>query len=173
MTPRRTFAAAIGTVALAAAAPTAAHAGPSKPLERAYAKAYAKADKHGQPGRNIVDDGVVSSSGKPRSPRAGEVRRSLEVLRRMHPAGGRSAPVAGASAASPQLEAIAACESGGNPAAVDASGTYRGKYQFDTGTWASIGGTGDPAAASEAEQDRRAAALMAQRGSAPWPVCGG
>ena len=77
-----------------------------------------------------------------------------------------------AGAAPPQLEAIAACESGGDPSAVDASGTYRGKYQFDMGTWASVGGTGDPAAASEAEQDARAAQLYAQSGSTPWPVCG-
>jgi Transglycosylase-like domain len=71
------------------------------------------------------------------------------------------------------LESIAACESGGDPTAVSADGTYRGKYQFDHQTWASVGGSGDPAAAPEAEQDRRAAALMAQRGSSPWPVCGG
>jgi len=75
--------------------------------------------------------------------------------------------------APPHLESIAACESGGNPGAVDASGTYRGKYQFDMGTWASVGGTGDPAAASEAEQDARAAQLYSQSGSSPWPVCGG
>jgi len=72
----------------------------------------------------------------------------------------------------PQLEAIAACESGGNPRAVDASGTYHGKYQFSTATWAGIGGTGDPAAASEPEQDRRAAMLYARSGSGQWPVCG-
>jgi len=70
------------------------------------------------------------------------------------------------------LERIAQCESGGNPRAVSASGQYRGKYQFDPGTWAGVGGTGDPAAASEEEQDRRAAILYAQRGPAPWPVCG-
>lgn len=70
------------------------------------------------------------------------------------------------------LEAIAACESGGDPTAVDASGTYRGKYQFDLGTWASVGGSGDPAAAPEAEQDYRAALLLSQSGSSPWPVCG-
>jgi soluble lytic murein transglycosylase-like protein len=70
------------------------------------------------------------------------------------------------------LEAIAACESGGDPAAVDASGTYRGKYQFDSGTWASVGGSGDPAAAPEAEQDYRAAVLYSRSGSSPWPVCG-
>jgi hypothetical protein len=70
------------------------------------------------------------------------------------------------------LDAIGSCESGGDPAAVSADGTYRGKYQFDYGTWESVGGTGDPAAASEAEQDYRAALLYAQSGSSPWPICG-
>jgi TolA-binding protein len=70
------------------------------------------------------------------------------------------------------LEAIASCESGGDPTAVSSDGTYRGKYQFDYGTWASMGGSGDPAAAPEAEQDYRAALLYAQSGSSPWPVCG-
>jgi soluble lytic murein transglycosylase-like protein len=70
------------------------------------------------------------------------------------------------------LDSIAACESGGDPTAVDPSGTYRGKYQFDMGTWASVGGSGDPAAAPEAEQDYRAAVLLSQSGSSPWPVCG-
>jgi len=46
------------------------------------------------------------------------------------------------------LDSIAACESGGDPTAVDPSGTYRGKYQFDLQTWASVGGSGDPAAAT-------------------------
>jgi hypothetical protein len=76
------------------------------------------------------------------------------------------------STASAGLEAIAACESGGDPSAVDPSGTYRGKYQFDMQTWQSVGGTGDPAAAPEAEQDMRAAMLMERSGSSPWPVCG-
>ena len=69
------------------------------------------------------------------------------------------------------LERIAQCESGGNPSAVSADGTYRGKYQFDRDTWRAMGGSGDPADAPEAEQDRIAAALLAQRGTAPWPVC--
>jgi soluble lytic murein transglycosylase-like protein len=70
------------------------------------------------------------------------------------------------------LNAIAACESGGNPRAVSAGGTYRGLYQFDYGTWASVGGTGDPASASAAEQTYRAALLYARSGSSPWPICG-
>jgi soluble lytic murein transglycosylase-like protein len=70
------------------------------------------------------------------------------------------------------LDAIGACESGGDPTAVSSGGTYRGKYQFDYGTWESVGGSGDPAAASEAEQDYRAALLYSRSGSSPWPVCG-
>lgn len=70
------------------------------------------------------------------------------------------------------LESIAACESGGDPTAVSSDGSYRGKYQFDFGTWESVGGSGDPAAAPEAEQDYRAALLYSQSGSSPWPVCG-
>jgi hypothetical protein len=70
------------------------------------------------------------------------------------------------------LDAIGACESGGDPTVVSSDGTYRGKYQFDFGTWESVGGSGDPAAASEREQDYRAALLYAQAGSSPWPICG-
>jgi soluble lytic murein transglycosylase-like protein len=70
------------------------------------------------------------------------------------------------------LEAIASCESGGDPTAVSSDGAYRGKYQFDYGTWESVGGSGDPAAASEQEQDYRAALLYSRSGSSPWPICG-
>lgn len=68
-------------------------------------------------------------------------------------------------------EALRRCESDGNYADAD-SATYRGAYQFDHETWTSVGGTGDPADASVAEQDARALDLYAQRGSAPWPHCG-
>jgi hypothetical protein len=76
------------------------------------------------------------------------------------------------SAPSGNLQAIAACESGGNPSAVGGGGAFRGKYQFDYSTWASVGGSGDPAAAPEAEQDMRAQMLYERSGSSPWPVCG-
>jgi hypothetical protein len=72
----------------------------------------------------------------------------------------------------PQLSSIAECESGGDPRAVSAGGTYRGKYQFDFSTWRSVGGKGDPADASETEQDRRAAVLYRKDGPGHWPVCG-
>jgi len=70
------------------------------------------------------------------------------------------------------LDSIAACESGGDPSAVSADGAYHGKYQFDYGTWASVGGSGDPATASEAEQDYRAALLYSRGGPSAWPICG-
>ncbi len=71
-----------------------------------------------------------------------------------------------------RLEAIAECESHGDPRAIGGGGLYRGKYQFHRGTWASVGGVGDPARASELEQDRRAAMLIKRSGSNPWPICG-
>jgi hypothetical protein len=70
------------------------------------------------------------------------------------------------------LERIAACESHGNPRAIGGGGAFRGKYQFTYGTWSAVGGRGDPAAASEAEQDRRAAILLRRTGGSAWPVCG-
>jgi hypothetical protein len=84
----------------------------------------------------------------------------------------RSTTTRSAAAPSGTLARIAQCESGGNPSAVSADGQYRGKYQFSRATWQAMGGSGDPAQAPEAEQDRRAAALLAQAGTSPWPVCG-
>jgi hypothetical protein len=70
------------------------------------------------------------------------------------------------------LEAIAACESGGDPEAVSPDGTYMGLFQFDQGTWESVGGSGSPTEAPVAEQEYRAALLYSESGSSPWPVCG-
>ena len=70
------------------------------------------------------------------------------------------------------LARIAQCESGGNPRAVSANRRYFGKYQFSRATWRSVGGSGNPAKASEAEQDRRALILYRRAGASPWPHCG-
>ncbi len=67
--------------------------------------------------------------------------------------------------------ALANCESGGNPRAVNPAGYY-GLYQFDIGTWRSVGGSGLPTSASAAEQTFRAKRLYQQRGRSPWPNCG-
>lgn len=69
------------------------------------------------------------------------------------------------------LARIRACESGGNYSTNTGNGFY-GAYQFDQQTWQSVGGSGLASNASPAEQDRLAAKLYAQRGAAPWPVCG-
>ena len=60
------------------------------------------------------------------------------------------------------------CESGGRYTVVSASGRYYGAYQFDLGTWRSVGGTGLPHQASPAEQDYRALYLYRMRGWQPW-----
>ena len=99
-------------------------------------------------------------------------RKRARRLAKQQAAETASTTTGSSTAPSGNLEAIAACESGGDPTAVGGGGAYRGKYQFDYGTWASVGGSGDPAAAPEAEQDMRAQMLIARSGSSPWPVCG-
>jgi len=84
--------------------------------------------------------------------------------------GGSSAPVY-SSGGGGNLASIRACESGGNYATNTGNGYY-GAYQFDQQTWNSVGGTGNPANASPATQDAMANALIAQRGTSPWPNCG-
>jgi uncharacterized protein YabE (DUF348 family) len=64
--------------------------------------------------------------------------------------------------------ALAQCESGGRPNAVSSTGKYRGLYQFSTSTWASVGGSGDPAAASAEEQTMRAQMLYNRSGAGQW-----
>lgn len=67
--------------------------------------------------------------------------------------------------------ALARCESGGNPRAVNPAGYY-GLYQFSRSTWRSVGGRGLPSRASAREQSRRAHTLYRRSGSSPWPTCG-
>jgi len=95
-----------------------------------------------------------------------DVREAREDIRDRRFGGAPNVPIPGA------LASIAQCESHGNPRAISPGGTYRGKYQFSFSTWASVGGKGDPAAASETEQDRRAAILLRTGGPGHWPVCG-
>ena len=101
------------------------------------------------------------------------LRRAIRILRKrirkLHRALGGAVPTPAVRA---MLDRIAACESHGNPRAIGGGGAFRGKYQFTYGTWAAVGGKGDPAAAPESEQDLRAALLLKRGGSSHWPVCG-
>lgn len=85
--------------------------------------------------------------------------------------GSSSASATTSGVSSSALAAIRSCESGGNYSTSTGNGFY-GAYQFTQSTWASVGGTGSPASASPAEQDRRAAILYSRSGAGQWPVCG-
>lgn len=106
---------------------------------------------------------------------------SAQPARRTASASARSSSAAGlgvsSSGGGPTAEESAflakvrQCESGGNYSIVSSTGRYRGAYQFSVQTWRGVGGTGDPAAASPAEQDARALALLRLQGKRAWPVC--
>jgi hypothetical protein len=88
------------------------------------------------------------------------------------------AGVAGISACSPpanrpapsQLLSLRTCESGGNYAIATGNGYY-GAYQFDAGTWNSLGFGGLPNQAAPWIQDMAVIKLWQQRGWGPWPGC--
>lgn len=172
----------VALIALAAPSYAAAKPG-SPPLHREQVKylrlysAVRKQEGKRAPGRQILRYGV-RRHGRVHPATAREVAASIRELRLLlHPlliARPPAQPPAGVQTAraGSTLSRIAACESGGNPRAIGGGGAFRGKYQFTYSTWRSVGGSGDPAAAPEAEQDQRAAALYARSGSSPWPVCG-
>jgi peptidoglycan hydrolase-like protein with peptidoglycan-binding domain len=164
------------SLACAAGAPAAHGAGATR--TQATAKVSVKAIQHAL---GIHADGIMGP----------QTRRAIKRFQRAHGlqpdgiagpltlaalglTGGRRAVTlqsAHAADAATILAKIAQCESGGNPAAVSANGRYFGKYQFSRDTWEALGGSGSPAKANEATQDRFAARLYAQRGTAPWPAC--
>jgi uncharacterized protein YabE (DUF348 family) len=69
-------------------------------------------------------------------------------------------------------EALAECESGGNPRAVSATGLYHGLYQFNVDMWHRMGGIGLPSEATPREQTYRAIRLYKAAGADQWPHCG-
>lgn len=75
------------------------------------------------------------------------------------------------AATTPNWDAIAQCESGGNWQANTGNGEYGG-LQFKPGTWARYGGVGNPAAASREQQIAVANRVFAEEGVEPWPKCG-
>lgn len=127
-------------------------------------------DRPGQPGLRRLTSARRTINGVRQRPRP---LRS-EVVRAPRPqrvrVGTGTAPVPGVDGL--DWEALARCESGGRPDAVDPSGTYGGLYQFDTPTWRSLGGSGRPQDAPAAEQTYRAKKLYVRSGAAAWPHCG-
>ena len=81
--------------------------------------------------------------------------------------GTKERPTVAPSADGLNWAAVAQCESGGNPRAVNPSGYY-GLYQFSLPTWRSVGGTGNPIDASPAEQLARAQILYERSGPGQW-----
>lgn len=153
----------------AIAAPGGSRSGPSKDTIAAAQRAL-----------GVADDGVVGPRTRGATRRF-QRRNDLTVdgvigpqtLKALGIEAGERAGAAQTRGASidPVLQRIANCESGGDPTAVSAGGRYRGKYQFSRATWRDMGGKGDPAQASEAEQDRMAAKLLERAGTSPWPSC--
>ncbi|MFD8554270.1 ubiquitin-like domain-containing protein, partial [Streptomyces fradiae] len=123
-----------------------------------------------RPARQPRPQGGAQAQERPQAPAPAPARSQAPAAGPGAKAPGRPASVAGADHLN--WAALAQCESGGRPDAVDPSGTYGGLYQFDARTWASVGGSGLPQHASAAEQTYRAKKLYAQRGASPWPHCG-
>lgn len=79
------------------------------------------------------------------------------------------APAASADPSANDWAAVRKCESSGDYS-INTGNGYYGAYQFDLGTWQSVGGSGVPSDASPAEQDYRALYLYRMRGWDPW-IC--
>jgi LysM repeat protein len=67
-------------------------------------------------------------------------------------------------------DSLAMCESGGNWAINTGNGFYGG-LQFTLSSWAAVGGSGYPNAASREEQIMRGQMLQARQGWGAWPAC--
>ncbi len=174
-----------GTEVATAAVPPAA-----KPAPQRYRTAYkhwrGRLKRHGlYVGRDLLASGrAVAAEDGAASPKKAELRRSIHRMQRRwshwlsHSARGRTVAFklkvrSGVpSWGKAHLRSIAWCESKNNPRAIGGGGAYRGMYQFSFSTWAVVGGSGDPAAASRWEQTWRAWLLLSRHGAGHWPICG-
>jgi resuscitation-promoting factor RpfA len=127
-------------------------AGPAEPATLAATADEAAAS--GRPRRRRVGIGV-----------AGVVAATLAT--------GLALPMVSASAdpSAGTWKRLRTCESSDNYRTNTGNAHY-GAYQFDLGTWRSVGGHGYPNNASKAEQDARALILYRERGWEPWQCAG-
>ncbi|MEU8620147.1 ubiquitin-like domain-containing protein [Streptomyces sp. NPDC048623] len=129
-------------------------------------------ERQGVPGVRRVTYALRTVNGVRQRPRRLREETVREPVAQRVRVGTRPLPTSVAGADGLNWGALAACESGGRPDAVDPSGTYGGLYQFDPGTWHALGGTGVAQDAPATEQTFRAKKLYVQRGASPWPHCG-
>jgi resuscitation-promoting factor RpfB len=146
----------------------------------ALAQGKTKVVTKGRPGTRLVTYELVYENGKLVSKAPMLVVVVKAAVRQVQQVGTKASTTSGATsgdpgapgggAASLNWAALAQCESGGNPKAVNPSGYY-GLYQFSLSTWHSVGGSGNPINASSAEQTHRAMILYNKAGAGQW-TCG-
>jgi peptidoglycan hydrolase-like protein with peptidoglycan-binding domain len=180
----RRLAAVSVAFSLFASAPALAQTGgtESQPAQTAPAKAPKPTTKQIQRALGLKADGVFGPKTK-RALKNFQRRNDIRVTGRVNTATLRALGLLGQpqdsrldavsipAEAKAILDQIAQCESGGDPTIESRDGRYFGKYQFSLATWEAMGGTGNPAEASEATQDALAYKLFQERGTAPWPSC--
>lgn len=135
-----------------------------------------KTTRTGHAGRRVATYVVTYSDGKVVSRKLKGTVTTRKAVATVLQVGTKKRPTktydsdVGGSVDSLNWAALAQCESGGNPKAVNPSGYY-GLYQFSLSTWGSVGGSGNPINASSAEQTMRAKMLYKRAGAGQW-TCG-
>jgi uncharacterized protein YabE (DUF348 family) len=134
---------------------------------------FEKVVQQGRDGRGVIVTRVVRHDGITIRQRQLDRRVVREPVREIVVYGTKERPFVAPATGAEGLNwgALAACESGGNPRAVNPAGYY-GLYQFSLSTWYSVGGTGNPIDATPDEQTYRAQVLYERSGAGQWPVCG-
>jgi hypothetical protein len=137
--------------------------------------------KKGVKGSRVAVYDVVRTNGKITTRKLLSAKVTKAPVAQIVDVGTKSRPSSGGSGGSGNVggsvdslnwAALAECESGGNPNAVNPAGPYYGLYQFSASTWHSVGGSGVPTDYGSAEQTLRAKKLYQKAGAGQWPVCG-
>jgi resuscitation-promoting factor RpfB len=139
-------------------------------------KGTTKVIKKGKAGTRTAVYQLVVADGKTRKSTLVDATIITQPVTQIVEYGTKSRPVSASGGGSPSgtglnWAALAECESGGNPKAVNPAGYY-GLYQFSLSTWHAQGGSGNPIDASSSEQTKRAQILYGKTGASSWPSCG-